>query len=163
MASPFLPWDSPGKNTGVGCHFLLQGIFPIQRSNPVLPYCRQTLWPLHHQGSPILPRTVATWEPGIPGSGCRSPGRLRHDSLLEIESPGRPRRDGLPRESRDDQNNRQLWPWSTKEAEQRPTEFCQENMLVIANIFFQQCKRGLYTWTSQDGQLWSQIDYVLCS
>ena len=22
------PWDSPGKNTGVGCHFLLQGIFP---------------------------------------------------------------------------------------------------------------------------------------
>ena len=27
------PWDSPGKNTGVGCHFLLQGIFPTQRSN----------------------------------------------------------------------------------------------------------------------------------
>ena len=27
------PWDSPGKNTGVGCHFLLQGIFPIQGSN----------------------------------------------------------------------------------------------------------------------------------
>ena len=24
-----LPWDSPGKNTGVGCHFPLQGIFPI--------------------------------------------------------------------------------------------------------------------------------------
>ena len=28
------PWDSPGKNTGVGCYFLLQGIFPIQRLNP---------------------------------------------------------------------------------------------------------------------------------
>ena len=27
------PWDSPGKNTGVGCHFLLQGIFPTQRAN----------------------------------------------------------------------------------------------------------------------------------
>ena len=27
------PWDSPGKNTGVGCHFLLQGIFPTQESN----------------------------------------------------------------------------------------------------------------------------------
>ena len=37
------PWDSPDKNTGVGCHFLLQGIFPTQGSNPVLPYCRQTL------------------------------------------------------------------------------------------------------------------------
>ena len=28
------PWDVPGKNTGVGCHFLLQGIFPSQGSNP---------------------------------------------------------------------------------------------------------------------------------
>ena len=27
------PWDSPGKNTGVGCHFLLQGIFPNQGLN----------------------------------------------------------------------------------------------------------------------------------
>ena len=26
------PWDSPGKNTGVGCHFLLQGTFPTQVS-----------------------------------------------------------------------------------------------------------------------------------
>ena len=37
------PWDSPGKNTGVGCHFLLQGIFPTQGLNPGLPHCRQTL------------------------------------------------------------------------------------------------------------------------
>ena len=27
------PWNSPSKNTGVGCHFLLQGIFPIQGLN----------------------------------------------------------------------------------------------------------------------------------
>ena len=27
------PWDSPGKNAGMGCHFLLQGIFPTQGSN----------------------------------------------------------------------------------------------------------------------------------
>ena len=37
------PWDSPGKNTGVGGHFLLQGIFPTQGSNQGLPQCRQTL------------------------------------------------------------------------------------------------------------------------
>ena len=37
------PWDSPGKNTGVGCHFLLQGIFPTQGSKPGLPHCRQVL------------------------------------------------------------------------------------------------------------------------
>jgi len=29
------PWDSPGTNTGVGCHALLQGIFPSQGSNLV--------------------------------------------------------------------------------------------------------------------------------
>ena len=45
------PWDSPGKNTGVGCHSLLQGIFPTQGSNPGLPHCRQTLYLLSHQGS----------------------------------------------------------------------------------------------------------------
>ena len=33
--------DSPGKNTGVGCHALLQGIFPTHRLNPGLPHCRQ--------------------------------------------------------------------------------------------------------------------------
>ena len=32
------PWDSPGRNTGVGCHFLLQGIFPAQGSSPRLMY-----------------------------------------------------------------------------------------------------------------------------
>ena len=37
------PWDSPGKNTGVGCHFLLQGIFPTQGLNPCLLRCRQIL------------------------------------------------------------------------------------------------------------------------
>ena len=37
--------DSPGKNTGVGCHVLLQGIFPTQGSNPGLMHCRLTLPP----------------------------------------------------------------------------------------------------------------------
>ena len=37
------PWDFPGKNTGVGCHFLLQGIFPTQGSNPGLLHCRRIL------------------------------------------------------------------------------------------------------------------------
>ena len=42
-------------------------------------------------------------------------------------------------------------------------EFCYENTLVIANTFFQQHKRRLYTWTSPDGQHRNQIDYILCS
>ena len=40
----------PGKSTGVGCHFLLQGIFPTQGENPGLPHCRQTLYYLSHKG-----------------------------------------------------------------------------------------------------------------
>ena len=38
------PWNSPGRNTGVGCHFLLQGIFPTQGLNPGLQHCRQILY-----------------------------------------------------------------------------------------------------------------------
>jgi len=46
------PWDFQGKSTGVGCHCLLQGIFPTQGSNPGLSHCRQMLYRLSHQGSP---------------------------------------------------------------------------------------------------------------
>ena len=45
------PWDFSAKSTGVGCHFLLQGIFPTQGSNPGLLHCRQTLYCLSYQGS----------------------------------------------------------------------------------------------------------------
>ena len=38
------PWDSPGKNTAVGCHAVLQGIFPTQGSNPDFLHCRQILY-----------------------------------------------------------------------------------------------------------------------
>ena len=46
------PWNSLGQNTGVGSLSLLQGIFPTQRSTPVLPHCRRILYQLSHQGSP---------------------------------------------------------------------------------------------------------------
>ena len=46
------PWNSPGHNTGVGSLFLLQGIFPIQESNPGPPHCRRILYHLSHMGSP---------------------------------------------------------------------------------------------------------------
>ena len=44
------PRNSPGKNTGVGCHSLLQGIFPTQGSNLGLLHCRQFIYHLSHQG-----------------------------------------------------------------------------------------------------------------
>ena len=47
------PWDSPGKNTEVDCHFLLQGIFPTQELNPGLLHCRQILYQLSYEWSPM--------------------------------------------------------------------------------------------------------------
>ena len=44
---------SHGKNTGVGCHSLLQEIFLTQGSNPPLLHCRQILLPLSHPESPF--------------------------------------------------------------------------------------------------------------
>ena len=46
------PWDFPGKDTEVGCHSLLQGIFPIQESHPVSPAGQADSLPLSHLGSP---------------------------------------------------------------------------------------------------------------
>ena len=50
----FCPWDSPGKNTGVGGHFFLQGILPTQGSHLGLVHCKQTLYHLSHQGSFVV-------------------------------------------------------------------------------------------------------------
>ena len=48
-----LSMDFPGKNTGVGCHFLLQGIFRIHGRNPHLLHWQVDYLPLSHLGSPI--------------------------------------------------------------------------------------------------------------
>ena len=65
------PWDSPSKNTGVGCHFLLQGIFLTQRLNLgylcLLHWQADSLSP-YHLGSPIFPhgrqptRLLCPWD-----------------------------------------------------------------------------------------------------
>ena len=54
-----LPWDFPGKNTGVGCHFLLEGIFPTLGLNPrllCLLHWQVDSLPLHHLVSPLMVR-----------------------------------------------------------------------------------------------------------
>ena len=51
--------DSPGKNTGVDCHSLLQGIFPTQGLNPGPPHCRRILYHLSHKGNPRILEWVA--------------------------------------------------------------------------------------------------------
>ena len=61
-----LSWDSPGKNTGVGCYALLQGIFLTQESNPYLLcvlHCRWILHLISHPGSPFsyMKRSEVKW------------------------------------------------------------------------------------------------------
>ena len=50
----YSPWNLPGQNTGVGSCSLRQGIFLTLGSNPGLPHCRQILYQLSHQGSPVM-------------------------------------------------------------------------------------------------------------
>ena len=47
------PWNSPGKNTEVGFCDILQGIFQTQGSNLCLQHCKQILYCLSHEGSPL--------------------------------------------------------------------------------------------------------------
>ena len=56
------PWDYPGKNTGVGCHFLLQGIFPTQGSNPCLLHWQADSLPLSHLESPNIAPDITEYK-----------------------------------------------------------------------------------------------------
>ena len=55
----YSPWNSPGQNTGVSSHYLLQGIFPTQGSNPGLLHCRRILYQLSLGKPPRILEWVA--------------------------------------------------------------------------------------------------------
>ena len=59
------PWDFLGKHTVVDCHFLFQGIFPTQGSNPGLPHCRQMLYRLSHWWNLIKLKSFCTTKESI--------------------------------------------------------------------------------------------------
>ena len=73
------PWDSSGENTGVGRHFLPQGVFPTQDTNLGLSHCRRTLYRLSHQeacpisGASQVARALGEWGAGFPTVGPSSP------------------------------------------------------------------------------------------
>ena len=70
------PWNFLGKNTGVGCHSLLQGIFPTRGLSLSLPHCGQTLYRLSYQGSAVNARQHRGARP-----------RLHADSQRRILAP----------------------------------------------------------------------------
>ena len=65
------PWNFPGKNTGVSCHFLFQGIFPTQRSNPHLLHWQADSLPLSHLGSSL--KLFRPHQTGLPRISKSSP------------------------------------------------------------------------------------------
>ena len=89
------PWDSPGKNTGVGCHFLLQAIFPTQGLNPGLLHFRQMLYCLSHQGNPTAALVFPFPAPAYANSGWVLGGKHLETSggrhgKEELSPPHRP-------------------------------------------------------------------------
>ena len=93
-----LPAEPLGKprNTGVGSHSLLQGIFPTQGSNPGPPHCKRILYQLSHQGSPrILEWAAFPFSGDLHDLGF-NPGSpaLQVDSL-QAEPPGKPKNTGV--------------------------------------------------------------------
>ena len=95
------PWDFPGKNTGVGCYFLLQGIFPTQGSNLGLPHCRQTHYCLRHQGSPAAAAKSLQSCPTLSDPvDCSPPGSSVHgvfQARVQLRGPRRPSASAGPR------------------------------------------------------------------
>ena len=79
---------SPGKNIGVGCHALLQGIFPTQGSSPGLPHCRRILHCLSPRGSPYSTASLGQTAKNEHGSTAqRGFSKLKLCTLL-LESLG---------------------------------------------------------------------------
>ena len=73
----------------MGCHSLLQGIFPTQRSNLGLPHCRQILYHLSHQGKPVhreLPAVKASLYSGVFGLTRYPPEKSEHYFLCPYNS-----------------------------------------------------------------------------
>ena len=86
-ASLLSPWNFPGKNTGAGCHFFLQGIFLSQGLNLGLLHHKQILYHLSHQGSPSLDVNLNKLREIVKGKFCllqsTESQRVRHGFTTE--------------------------------------------------------------------------------
>ena len=89
----YIPWNSPGRNTGVDTLSLLQGVFPTQGSNPGLSHCWWILYQLNHKGSlRILEWVAFPFSSVLPDPGIE-PGQLLHcrQNLYQLSYQGSPR------------------------------------------------------------------------
>ena len=136
------PWDSPGKNTGVGCHFLLQ-CMKVKSESEV---------------AQLYPTLSDPMDCSLPGSSIHGIFQAR---VLEWGAIAFSDREAWSAAFHGvAKSQTRLSDWTELRG---ILEFCQENTLLITNTLFQQHKRRLYTWTSPDGQYRNQIYYILCS
>ena len=131
------PWDSPGKNTGVGCHFLLQSM-KVKSESEVAQSCLTLSNPMDCSlpGSSvqgIFQARVLEW---VASAFSITVGDW-NAKVTSQETTGVTGKFGLRVQY---------------EAGQMLIVFCQENAQVIARTLFQQQKRWLYMWTSPDSQ-----------
>ena len=70
-------WDSPGKSTGAGCHFLLRGIFPTQVIEAVSRALKTDSLPLSRQGRPGGSRMKENWHHPCKQTGNKGEGGFR--------------------------------------------------------------------------------------
>ena len=116
--------DSPGKNTGVGCHALFQGIFPTRGLNPGLPHCRRIPCCLRDQGRKRL-RDYCVWKfplehirykEGAPGGSCGKQSTCNAGDLALILESGRSpgERNGYLLQSSCLENSMDRQAWWTK-------------------------------------------------
>ena len=87
--------DSPGNNTGVGCHALLQGIFSTQGLNPGILYCRRILYQLRYQLRFFISPRILEWVAYPFSRGSSWPRNWigvapLHTDSLPAELPGKP-------------------------------------------------------------------------
>ena len=85
LSGSFCPWDFSGKNTGVGCHFLLQGIFLTQGSNLCLLHWQEDSLPLSLLGSPLNDLLMARMRISLLSPALRPTGD--HNSLPPRKGP----------------------------------------------------------------------------
>ena len=141
------PWDSPGKNTGVGCHFLLQ-CMKVKSESEVTQSCLTLRDPMDCR--PPGSSVHGTFQARVLEWGAIAFSPLHHRGL-ECKS----------RKLGDTQSNRQLWSWSTKWSRAKankvlPREHTGHSKHTLPTT-------QLYTWTSPDGQYRNQIDYILAA
>ena len=91
----YSPWNSPGHNTEVCSHSLLQEIFPTQGLNPGLSHCRWILYHLSHQGSPRILEWMAypfsrvtSWPSNQTGVPCIAGGFFISSAIREVHCIG---------------------------------------------------------------------------